>query len=476
MNLTIAVGSTCLPLITPIYSIDFSQGETSPSGCRCHDGGQCDCWTPRKPSGRRRSSVHHDLKAERNHQHLADSTQGIQGDPSSPLSSHVLARIAELRPVLPRPSRHDGPLHDPSSNILHNHSGRHHTHENMYFSPYSRAYEHIHTPDHHEMRPVSQTGDKRASPVRHQPPVQRNVAPGAQSGSDAWQVPGVFPSACTCGDSCRCPGCSQHSGSPIAPGGAYAACTNPSSCSFCLDCTILSLPPSSAPPSIDSTSDSQAREFEEWLRHISTSPTTGAVMPSGFSPYEMAMNPMAAFPSPITNSNSNSGPQPQARPSQHPPSADSGCHGRCYSPNGACSCSSRSGGCECDTGLATTAPGAQAAVYTQSGERNTSNPANTSDPSPTSVGVTRRSGSLRVPDYMTMTAVRDGLTASVANRPSPVGASSGTGSMSFYPDAPSFLSVGDAPSRSSSSSSLSSRMSGRSPNNTVRAFICSIFV
>ncbi|KAG6372898.1 hypothetical protein JVT61DRAFT_7338 [Boletus reticuloceps] len=75
----------------------------------------------------------------------------------------------------------------------------------------------------------------------------------------------------------------------------------------------------------------------------------------------------------------------------------------------------------------------------------------------------RRPGSQRVPDYMTMTTVRDGLTASVTNRPSPVGAGSGVGTTSFYSDPPNYLSPGDAPSRSSSSSSLSSRMSGRSP-------------
>ncbi|KAF8553495.1 copper-fist-domain-containing protein, partial [Imleria badia] len=241
-------------------------GETSPSGCRCNKGEQCDCAVPRKPAGRRRSSVHHQdvLRPERHHphhHHHAESSHGVK-DPPPPLSSHVLARIAELRPVLPRPPRNDGPLHDPSSSMPHSHGSRHHTHENMYFSPYGRAYDHVHTPDHYETKPT--TGDTRALPVRHQPPL-----PGTQSGFDAWQAsPGVFPSACACGDSCRCPGCSQHSNSPIAPGGAYSACANPASCSFCLDCTILSLPPSSAPPTSDSASDSQTREFEEWLRQI----------------------------------------------------------------------------------------------------------------------------------------------------------------------------------------------------------------
>lgn len=470
--LTIAVGSTRHPLTTPIYSIDFSQGETSPSGCRCNKGEPCDCAVPRKPAGRRRSSVHHHdvLRPERHHHHHphAESSHGAK-DPPQPLSSHVLARIAELRPVLPRPPRNDGPLHDPSSSVPHSHGSRHHTHENMYFSPYGRAYEHVHTPEHYETKPT--TGDTRALPVRHQPPVRENMLPGTQSGFDAWQAsPGVFPSPCACGDSCRCPGCSQHSNSPIAPGGAYSTCTNPASCSFCLDCTILSLPPSSAPPNSDSASDSQTREFEEWLRQISGSPTAANAVgtPTNFGPYELSMNSVAAFlpldPNPSHNANSNSNSSPNPRPnqtasSQHPASADGRYHDRCNCPSSTCSCPTQCrGSCqglECDRRSRTT--------YGVSGD---GSPLKPSDLSSTSTSTSKRVGSQRVPDYMTMTTVRDGLTASVANRPSPVGA--GTGATSFYSDPPSYLSIGDAPSRSSSSSSLSSRMSGRSPISAVR--------
>ena len=486
------VGSTRHPLTTPIDSIDFSQGETSPSGCRCYKGEQCDCCVPRKPPGRRRPSVHSQdvLRPERHHpqyHHHAESSHGSK-DPPPPVSSHVLARIAELRPVLPRPPRNDGPLHDPSSSMPHSHSNRHHTHENMYFSPYGRAYEHIHTPDHYETKPIPQSGDTHALPVRHQPPVRQNTLPGTQSGFDAWQAaPGVFPSPCACGDSCRCPGCSQHSSAPIAPGAAYPSCTNPASCSFCLDCTILSLPPSSAPLSSDSASDSQTREFEEWLRQISASPTAANTvgMPASFSPYDLSMNPVAAVlpPNPIqnhnANSNSNSSPNPNhTRSSHNPSSADGRCQGRCNCPSGTCSpaqCRGCCQGCECDQRCNGRAGSGSRTTYAVSGERDPGcNPLKPPDPPSTSASVSRRTGSHRVPDYMTMTTVRDGLTASVASRPSPVGAGSGAGSgpgaTSFYPDPPSYVSIGDAPSRSSSSSSLSSRMSGRSPINTVRGY------
>ena len=469
LNLTIAVGSTRHPLTAPVYSIDFSQGETSPSGCRCSKGEQCDCWTPRKPAGRRRSSVHHQdlLRQEKHHHHHAESSHGAK-DPTPPLSSHVIARIAELRPVLPRPPRSDGPLHDPSSNVPHSHSSRHHTHENMYFSPYGRAYEHIHTQDHYESKPSS--SDTRALQVRHQAPVRQSTLPGTPSAFDTWQAsPGVFPSSCTCGDSCRCPGCSQHNSAPIAPGGAYSVCTNPASCSFCLDCTILSLPPSSAPPIGDSASDSQTREFEEWLRQISASPTAANVvgMPTSFSPYDLSMNSVAAFLPPNQNhdgnSNSNSGPTHpnHTSSSQHPASAEGHCHGRCSCPSGACSCPTQCcQGCECDRQCNRRSR----TTFGVSGE--CSSPIKPPDPPSVNASAPRRTGSQRLPDYMTMTAVRDGLTASVSNRPSPVGAGTG-GTASFYPDPPNFLSVGDAPSRSSSSSSLSSRMSGRSPISTV---------
>lgn len=434
---------------------------------------------PRKSPGRRRPSVHNqdDTRVER-HLHHTELSHASK-DPPPPLSTHVLARIAELRPVLPRPPRNDGPLHDPSSSMPHSHSSRHHTHENMYFSPYGRAYEHVHTHDHYETKSNPQMGDTRAFPVRHQPPVRQNTHPGTQSGFDTWQTPpGVFPSSCSCGDSCRCPGCSQHSNAPIPPSGAYAACSNPASCSFCLDCTILSLPPSAAPLSSDPSSDSQTREFEEWLTQISASPTSANTvgMPTSFNPYDLSMNPVAAVlsPNPNHNANSNSNLSHSSHPrsSQHLSSAVGRCQGRCKCPNGTCSCPAQCCGygqeCERDQQCNSRAGSGSPTTFAVSGECNTRcNSLKSPDPPSTSASVGRRTGARRVPDYMTMTTVRDGLTASVANRPSPVGAGTGTGAASFYPDPPSYLSIGDAPSRSSSSSSLSSRMSGRSPISAV---------
>ena len=62
-------------------------------------------------------------------------------DHHSRTSSQILARMAELRPVLPRPSQdgfnHGGPVHLPSTGISHAHPSRHPEHV---FNPYERAY------------------------------------------------------------------------------------------------------------------------------------------------------------------------------------------------------------------------------------------------------------------------------------------------------------------------------------------------
>lgn len=84
----------------------------------------------------------------------------------------------------------------------------------------------------------------------------------------------VFPSLCGCGDDCNCPGCLYHSRSTaIPPSSAYSSCSNPGVCGTCLDCTILSLPPSAIPPPNTALSihNSQPDAIDEWLRQMSSS-------------------------------------------------------------------------------------------------------------------------------------------------------------------------------------------------------------
>ncbi|KAK7042136.1 ACE1 transcriptional factor [Favolaschia claudopus] len=63
---------------------------------------------------------------------------------------HILARLAELRPVLPRLSARDAALMQGAAgqHDLFHHSAGHHPHHNEHFSPYGRAYEHALHPDY----------------------------------------------------------------------------------------------------------------------------------------------------------------------------------------------------------------------------------------------------------------------------------------------------------------------------------------
>ena len=198
-------------------------------------------------------------------------------------SSQILARIAELRPVLPRPSQDGfnqglGPVHLPSTGISHAHASRHPEHV---FRPYERAYGMTHQhPGHFQSYLVPG-------------PSNPNFGFNDQSQSFNGQMMGVptgnswsprqedvldnsnFPSLCGCGDGCRCPGCQQHNRSSTLPP-SYSSCSNPGACGACLDCTILSLPPSAIPPPDTALSiyDSQPDAIDDWLRQMLPSTST----------------------------------------------------------------------------------------------------------------------------------------------------------------------------------------------------------
>ena len=183
--------------------------------------------------------------------------------------SHVLARIAELRPVLPKPSA-AGPCHDPSSGVAHTHPDRHHTHDNMFYSPYGRAYEFTHG-SHHEQG----HGDrphKFPQPAVALPPNEESY-PDPSAQLPLWDPSISFPSVCGCGDGCSCPGCIEHNGALVGTEptvGAFNSCSNPGACNACLDCTILSLPNSLPPDTALSIYGAHQSDFiDEWLRQVS---------------------------------------------------------------------------------------------------------------------------------------------------------------------------------------------------------------
>ena len=195
-------------------------------------------------------------------------------------SSQILARIAELRPVLPRPSNdgfnQGGPVHVPSTGISHGHATRHPEHV---FKPYERAYGMTH------QHPVHAQSYLAPGPSNHTFTFDGQSFTGQMMGvptSNPWPQRqenvsldnSVFPSLCGCGDDCSCPGCLYHNRSTtIPPSSAYSSCSNPGFCDTCLDCTILSLPPSAIPPPDTALSiyDSQPDAIDEWLRQMSSS-------------------------------------------------------------------------------------------------------------------------------------------------------------------------------------------------------------
>ncbi|KAJ8590511.1 hypothetical protein M405DRAFT_896906 [Rhizopogon salebrosus TDB-379] len=410
-------------------------GDTSPTGCRCSSGGQCHCWVPRKPPTRRRFSGAEPPKRDKLHSELSKHQHQHQAS-SPPLSSHVLARIAELRPVLPRPTHKqlplDGPPHDPSSTVPHGHSIRHHAHD---FSPYGRAYGYTHPEHPHDHNVTSLNGDSRTFPGR--PVLSPQPTLGSQPVPDVWASAGSFPSICACGDSCMCPGCTLHNNPSIAGGAAYASCTNPSSCAFCLDCTILSLPAGMPPPNIDLSSDaSQSQEFDDWLRQVSVSalsPGPSDLQPN-FNPFELSI------------------PQTQSYPTGRPrmpesPSFSVGCcAGQCKCPPNSCTClpdcCGCCEGCKCDHCCS---DGRSRTTFAVSGERvSCCRKADSNTGSP--------SAGRRLPDFMAMTAVRD---------------QSSTSNQGYFGQQGGYVDYSEPPSRSSSSSSLSSRMPTRPPTAPV---------
>lgn len=385
-------------------------GETSPIGCRCQKGGPCDCAVPRKSVARRRMSNHDVTKGDKHHPEIQPP---LSKEPYPPLSSHVIARIAELRPVLPRPSRNnsfpEGPIHDPSLGIPHGHTSRHHSHENMYYSPYGRAYEHAHTIDFPHDR--KSTTSSPGVPTRFD--LVQNSMSEILPGIEAWRSTDASPSPCACGDSCRCPGCTQHNNATVPPGGAYASCINPATCSFCLDCTIFSI---SANTIVDPTCEPPSRDFDEWM----STPPLGSQ--STISPYDLALSSLSG--------------NGTVRSTQMLVPRSCACAAN------ACACPPE--GCQCEQ----LGDGSRSrTTFAVSGERGlccdkqeVSASANIHRPP-------------RIPDYIATTNIRNSPLTSPNMRQT-----------EYYQQA-DYMSVSEVPSRSSSASSTSSRLSRTSPIN-----------
>lgn len=181
----------------------------------------CPCATPRK-SAPRKPKIEPDL--------LPLTLSNSISEPT-----HILSRVAELRPVLPKML--SGPVHVPSSGVNHT---RPHISES--FSPYGRAYDRVHT----AYRPPSLE------------PPSNQIEPSTSFDSSTYWSPSQTTSPiCGCGDSCGCPGCRQHD--PNAPTTASGyTCSNPSACGGCLECFVQTLPTVQAV---------EQDPLDDWMRH-----------------------------------------------------------------------------------------------------------------------------------------------------------------------------------------------------------------
>jgi len=342
-------------------------------GHHCKSGDPCKCVLPRartKPRGSSQTQLNSMLPSGSSSGHPSQSS-------SSHASSQILARIAVLRPVLPRPAQQDmgfpfqGPVHNPSMSAPHGYpSNRHHDS----YAPYTR---HGMTPQNlaHPRSYVASSGPSNPTysyteQMYHRDPMQMGNPPHP-SGGPAWQsqLPqrqqgnnalDDFPSMCSCGDDCACPGCVHHNRSTMPSSSAYASCRNPNQCGTCLDCTIMSLPASAIFPPNTALSiyDSPQNDvIDDWLRQMSASQSNSSDFQNGFPMHnENAVggsiqgwngnpSPNRAFPPFSTNNsmdrdprgmpNSNFGPntmmhpfpaQPQQRSSNPMPSSRSQYH------------------------------------------------------------------------------------------------------------------------------------------------------
>ncbi|KAF9525307.1 hypothetical protein CPB83DRAFT_818878 [Crepidotus variabilis] len=261
-------------------SSDSDHGGVVSHGPQCKSGMPCTCITPKARSRKKVDS--HDPR-------LSQSGPSGSSFPDAMSNSSIMKRIAELRPVLPRPTNEttiSGPVHIPSTGQAHPHLHRHHKSGQ---APYELAYgishhQPLHRPSHASTRSVSNPSSYNDQSFHEQ---MRPMASSTDNLPAQWNEQSSdndfglndfnFPSICGCGDDCACPGCLHHNRSTSVPtASAYASCTNPGACSTCLDCTIMSLPASALLP-VDDTALSIPNTFQqgpnvpvaEWLRQVS---------------------------------------------------------------------------------------------------------------------------------------------------------------------------------------------------------------
>jgi len=333
-------------------------GHASSAPCSCKDSGSCTCCTVRVPRPKRKTKLR-----ERRGSAGDTSTPEVEPQITQPAGLVVNAHAGDYRPVLPRPMPSErqpsprGPVHDPSLASAHASSSRHQLHHGqMFFSPYSRAYEYTHGPEMAETSSNTPSAFHDTLSSVHVPSPSHADTAAAMSDLPSWLPPlnvhapeasAITSVLCGCGSSCLCPGCIEHRGQDADPN---AACTDPHTCMSCLDCAMLSLPvtlpPDSSPTAYE---DSQLQSVDEWLRQVAG---MGAPTSQPLSPFSPGSNQSSdRIPSQSDHQFDPNMLQTYAlwnnlqdgRPVHAAP--EECCGGRCKCPAGMCACAADCCGC-----------------------------------------------------------------------------------------------------------------------------------
>ncbi|KAJ8082278.1 copper-binding transcription factor [Marasmius tenuissimus] len=320
----------------------LSEGHSSDSdhagGCQCHKEGGCNCCTPRKSAPRRRKKEPSEDKS-----HPGSGANTPPNVAGAFTSDAALTRVAELRPVLPkpaltrRPEHPDGPIHEASAGHHHTHGGR--LHDASLYSPYGRAYDYNH-PHHH----TSYTEDSSAispdeppslnfgysasmpfastsssSPIDERAPGVVGRGAGSPSNTSTFEqgdlspwysapttggVGDVIASFCGCGEECGCQGCTIHvpTSNTNRPNPTCGSPSGSACCASCLNCSALAgapplayagaIPPNTA-LSIHQSQDNGRDLVDEWVRQLDGSYSSAAptfdLAAAGYGDFGMEM-------------------------------------------------------------------------------------------------------------------------------------------------------------------------------------------
>ena len=151
----------------------------------------------------------------------------------------------------------------------------------------------------------------------------------------------VPPVSCDCGPNCSCPGCVIHRGpSAVAHPQGLESCANPSTCTSCMDCTML-------------VALENNPAFDDWVRRLGTAeyvsnPTPSIPSSAPSPPYLLSSDQHSQQFDPAMWQTYALWSNLQNQLSGPPPAEDAGsmcCSGQCKCPAGMCACPSDCCGC-----------------------------------------------------------------------------------------------------------------------------------